>query len=706
MQQNVWRVEGMCCAEETSLLRREVGPLLNDPESLRFDLLRGVMIVGEQVDPAGREEILSAVERTGLRAEEVRHGEQVDPAERPKDRRLLLSTIVAGVATLIGIVLLLVAGAADRTLDFLAESLFLLASGIGLITVFPRALSAVRLLRPDMNLLMSVAVIGAVLIDEALEGAVISTLFAFSLLLESWSIGRARRAVEKLMERAPVRAIRLGSEGEEVVAPEEIAIGDRLLVRPGDRVAVDGRVAEGRGDLDTAAVTGESRPAAVEFGSPVYAGTTSIDASLEIIAVRRAADSTWSQIVRMVEEAGTRRSASERWVERFARIYTPAVFLAAILVAVIPPLIGLGPFAEWIYRGLVVLVIGCPCALVIATPVAVVAGLARAARMGVLVKGGEYLELPARLEVLAFDKTGTLTWGEPVVAGVTSFGGISEQEVLSLAGAIASRSSHPLSRAIRERAREGEVRSDLSEVRQVPGRGLEGRDSRGTIRLGSLRFLEEEGIEIGEAIRQQVVLGRSRGESVVLLARDGEALGLFGITDRGREESGSVIAELRRLGIETVMITGDSREAAEGVAAAVGLDRVIAEVLPSGKVAAIEEILAGGRMTGMVGDGINDAPAMARADLGIAMGVRGTDVAIETADIALMGDDLGRLPWLIRHSRRVLTVIRTNIALALGIKLIVLVATFVGLASLWGAILADIGATLLVSANALRLLSR
>ena len=412
-------------------------------------------------------------------------------------------------------------------------------------------------------------------------------------------------------------------------------------------------------------------------------------------------ESTWSRIVRMVEEAGTRRSDSERWVERFARIYTPAVFAAAILVAILPPLLGFGPWSDWIYRGLVVLVIGCPCALVIATPVAVVAGLARAARSGVLIKGGEYLERPASLQALAFDKTGTLTWGEPVVTDVTSFNGVDREVLLDLASAVTGRSSHPLSRAITDAAGK---RGEALEVRQIPGRGLRAEHGEGTLRVGSLRYLEEESIEITEEISGAVASAVAEGKSVVLLARDSEPLGLFGIADRGREGMGDVVAELRSLRIETVMITGDSRGAAEAIAREVGVDRVIAEVLPSGKVQAIEGLLAEGKVTGMVGDGINDAPALARADLGIAMGVRGTDVALEAADIALMGDDLSRIPWLIRHSRRVLQTIRANIAIALGIKLIVLIATAFGLASLWGAIIADIGATLIVSGNALRLL--
>ena len=708
-RESCFRIEGMCCAEETTLLRREVGPALNNPEeSLRFDLLRGLMIVDEPLDADRRSQLLEIVSKTGMKGvvvdaeEEAESQTTVGRGRRP----LLVSTIIASAATLLGLALSIAGTGNDGVLSTLGYGLYLVASAVGLYTVLPKAWVAIRFMRPDMNLLMSVAVIGAIIIEEPLEGAIISSLFAFSLLLESWSIGRARRAVERLMERAPERAVRLADDGsEQVISPTDVQIGDRLLVRPGDSFPVDGRVAEGRGDVDAAAVTGESRPVAVDFGSPVWAGTTNIDATLTIVAVRQASESTWARIVRLVEEAGSRRSSSERWVERFARIYTPLVFLGAILFAVIPPLFGLLSWTDAIYRGLVILVIGCPCALVIATPVAVVAGLARAARMGVLVKGGEYIEAPARLEAIAFDKTGTLTTGEPEVSSVVTFSGDPSNNLV-VAAAVARGSSHPLSRGLLNSAEGGErevPRAD--DVRQVPGRGLRGRVGDDEVLLGSLRFLAEEGIDIsgGELARDKE---NGTGGAHVALAIGGNLAALYLMTDTIRPDAPEVIAELRHLGIRTIMITGDAHDAGRHVADAIGITDVVADVRPEGKVAAVESLLTDRGRVAMVGDGINDAPAMARADLGIAMGERGTDVALETADIALMGDDLRRIPWLIRHSRRALTTIRTNIGLALGIKLIVLIGTFLGLASLWGAIIADIGATLLVSGNALRLLSK
>ncbi len=707
-----FRVEGMCCVEETSLLRQEVGPALTDPENLRFDLLRGLMIVEEELDETQQSNLLSIVSKTGMKGEvftdETEEAHQVK--ESAGNRPLLLSTIVAAVATATGVALLLLLGAESTRTEGLVTGLFLVASAIGLFTVLPRAWIAVRYLRPDMNLLMSVAVVGAIVIEEPLEAAVISTLFAFSLLLESWSIGRARRAVERLMERAPARAVRISSDGsEEVVDPSEVSIGDRLLVRPGDTFPVDGRIAEGNGDVNAAAVTGESRPVAVSFGSPVYAGTTNIDARLTFVAVRQASESTWARIVRLVEEAGTRRSRSEQWVEKFARIYTPAIFIGAILVAFVPPLLGFEALSDSVYRGLVLLVIGCPCALVIATPVAVVAGLARAAREGVLIKGGEYLEVPARIETIAFDKTGTLTTGTPEVVAVEVLhgegsGGGSVENLLSLTASLSAGSGHPLSRAIvTEASRRGLSQEPSADLRQVPGRGLRGRRSGEEISCGSVQFLKEEGVDVAE-LQRVIAPYLATGSSIVAVALGGDALGAIILRDTIRAESNRAISELKELGVRTVMITGDSHEAGRYVADSIGIQDIVAGVLPDGKVEVVEELLEDGTATAMVGDGINDAPAMARADIGIAMGTQGSDIALETADVALMGDDLLRLPWLVRHGRRSLSIIRGNIFLALGIKVVILVATLAGLGSLWGAIVADIGSTLLVTANALRLL--
>lgn len=703
--ESCFRIEGMCCAEETTLLRREVAPILENPESLRFDLLRGLMIVSEPLNSAEESRLLEVVSKTGMRGEVVDASDDLETRQSAPGRNLLLiSTVAASIATLLGLLFTLLSTVDGYLLATSGYALLLLASGIGLYTVLPKAWVSIRFTRPDMNLLMSVAVIGAIIIGEPLEGAIISSLFAFSLLLESWSIGRARRAVERLMDRAPERAIRLVPDGsEEIIAPSDVSVGDRLLVRPGDSFPVDARVAEGVGYVNAAAVTGESRPVSVSFGAPVYAGTTNIDATLTVVAVRRASESTWARIVRLVEEAGTRRSASERWVEKFARIYTPLVFLAAILFAVLPPLVDLLSWSDAIYRGLVILVIGCPCALVIATPVAVVAGLARAARMGVLIKGGEYLEAPAGLDAVAFDKTGTLTTGQPRLTEILTLSG-SQEDALGIASGLSRGSTHPLSQALVSEARgRGVVPVPAGETTQVPGLGLRGVVNEKSVLLGSLRFLSGSGIEITE-LESALSAEERSGASHVALAIDGHPVALFLLTDTIRPEAREAVAELIALGVRPVMITGDSADAAEVVAATIGIEDLISEVPPEGKVEAIEGLISRRGRTAMVGDGINDAPAMARADLGIAMGEGGTDVALETADIALMGDDLRRLPWLIRHSRRSLTIIRGNIALALGIKLIVLVGTFFGLATLWGAIIADIGATLLVSGNALRLL--
>ncbi|HHQ49014.1 MAG TPA: cation-translocating P-type ATPase, partial [Acidobacteria bacterium] len=531
-------------------------------------------------------------------------------------------------------------------------------------------------------------------------------LFAVSLLLESWSVGRARRAVQKLLELAPplarVRDPRSGMERE--VPPEDVRPGDVVVVNPGERIPLDGEVIEGRSLVDASPVTGESKPAAVEPGTEVYAGTIALDGSLHLRVSREASDTVLARIIRQVSEAGRRRAKSEQWVDRFALIYTPVVFAAAILTALIPPLAGLGTWADWTYRALVLLVIGCPCALVISTPVSIVAGLASAARNGVLVKGGDLLEIPARLAIVAIDKTGTLTTGRPRVERVIAGVGHTEEEVLAVAAALERRSGHPLGEAIVRAAAARDVDpAPADDVTALPGRGIEGQVEGRPAWLGSRRLLSERGQDTGASHEVLASLARG-GRTVVAVGRDDHVCGFISLGDVPRPEAAATVRELHALGIENVaMLTGDNPETASEVAAAVGVDEVHAGLLPEDKVRRLEELRSRGALA-FVGDGINDAPALALADLGIAMGGKGTDVAIETAHVALMTDDLAKIPWLIRHSRRTLAIIRANIAFALGVKAIFVVLTFAGHASLWAAIAADMGASLLVIANGLRLL--
>jgi Cd2+/Zn2+-exporting ATPase len=558
-----------------------------------------------------------------------------------------------------------------------------------------------------MNLLMLVAVIGAIGIGEWLEAATVSFLFALALLLERWSVGRARRAIGALMELAPVLARLVDPESgrSQELPVDDIPVGAVVRIRPGDKVPLDGEVLEGHSSIDQSAITGESMPVTKGAGDEVFAGTVNGTGALDVRVSRSAADTTLARIIRLVAEAQARRSPSEQWVERFARYYTPIMMALAIGVAILPPILADGGWAVWFYRALVLLVIACPCALVISTPVSVVAGLATAARAGVLIKGGNHLEAPAHFRAIAFDKTGTLTYGHPSVQRIVALNDHTEEEVLARAAALEVDSSHPLAVAILAEARRRGVRFDRAKsVTLLPGKGAEGDVAGRRFWIGSHRLMEEKGAETPGFHRLALDL-EDAGHSLVAVGNDDHICGLFGVADGVRTGTDRVLQELRDLGVrELVMLTGDNVGTASSVAESIGLDTYEAELLPGEKVDAVATLREEYGNVAMVGDGVNDAPALATATTGIAMGAAGTDAAIETADIALMSDDLDKLPWLVRHSRRVLRVIRQNIFFALAVKAAFIALAAFGLATLWMAIAADMGASLLVVANGLRLL--
>ncbi|MEO8195093.1 MAG: heavy metal translocating P-type ATPase [Thermoanaerobaculia bacterium] len=711
-----FRVIGMDCAEEIAALRREVGPVVGGEALLGFDLLRGRMTVAVDPRAVADAAIVASAARAGLVAEpwQIEGGDRA--SARLRDRRLL-STVVAGTATAAGFLLhILIAGSLGAALGregaagaagvpLAARVVYSVAVLAGLLTVAPKAWLALRRLRPDMNLLMTIAVAGAIFLGDWFEAATVAFLFALSLALEAWSIGRARRAIAKLLDLVPPSARLVTSSGERLVHPSEVPVGGRIAVRPGERLALDGRVVAGRSTLDQAPITGESRPVDKEPGDEVFAGSINGPGALEIQTTALAEATMLARILRLVEEAQARRSPSERWVDRFAAIYTPIVFAAALAIGLLPPLFAGASWPEWAYRALVLLVIGCPCALVISTPVAIVAGLATAARHGVLIKGGAFLEIPATLRAFAFDKTGTLTHGQPRVLAVVPLSGHDERELLERLAAIEARSEHALAAALREyTAARGIVVAPAEEFRIFPGKGAAGTVDGRPFWVGSHRYLEERGQETPEVHAHLEAMSQA-GQTAVVVGNDSHVCGLVAVADGVRANARETVAELRRLGIAaTVMLTGDNRGTAEAIARETGLSEVRAELLPDEKVLAIEQLVERYGRVAMVGDGINDAPALASATLGIAMGGAGSDAAVETADVALLADDLSRLPWLVGHSRRTLAVIRQNIAFALAVKALFVALTFLGTASLWAAIAADMGASLLVVANALRLL--
>ena len=711
-----FRIHGMDCAEEVAVLKQALGPLVGGEECLSFDALRGKLTVrAEGVAPAA---IRDAVAGTGMKAEAWNDADLASEGTNRQRRLQRLLAVASGLLTAIGFgVHAWLAGGIGAALGseglsvaegvpVAARACYFAAIVTGGWFIFPKAWFALLRLRPDMNLLMTVAVSGAVGIGEWFEAATVAFLFAVSNALESWSVGRARRAVEALMNLSPTMArIQEASGGEREVPAEDVEIGTLFIVRPGEKVPLDGTVSAGRSEVNQAPITGESLPVAKEVGDSVLAGTINGSGALEARSTRPASETTLAKMIRLVEEARSKRAPSEQWVERFARIYTPVVMALALLVAVLPPAVAGLSWETWFYRALVLLVIACPCALVISTPVSIVAALAAAARHGVLVKGGSYVEVPARLDAIAFDKTGTLTRGEPEVVEVVPLSEHSERELMERAAALEARSEHPLAEAILgyAEAREVPIRP-AADVESIPGKGVAGRFRDELFWLGSHRYLEERGQET-PAVHGQLEAMSNAGRTVVVVGNEKHVCGLIAISDGLRPEASEALAELRRLGIERqVMLTGDNEGTARAIARELGLCEVRAELLPADKVEAVERLVADGSVVSMVGDGVNDAPAMGRATLGIAMGSAGTDAAIESADIALMSDDLRKLPWLVGHSRRTLRIVRQNIVFALGVKVAVFALASFGMATLWMAIAADMGASLLVIANGLRLL--
>lgn len=712
-----FQVSGLDCAEEVAILNKVVGPKIGGAEHLAFDVINGRMTILDSAREVPDDEVAELVASTGMTAKPWNaENASEDQAAHLAGQRLF--TALSGgfwaagfiwhlVETGLGGAVGIFSGHGDAPMPLVEIGLFAAAILFGVWLVAPKAWSSARRLSPDMNLLMVVAVAGAIALGEFFEAATVAFFFSLSLYLESWSVGRARNAVSALLDLAPPTARIIRDDGSEADVPAaNVAVGDRFVVRGGDRIPLDGEVTDGAGAVDQAPITGESALVPKELGDEVYAGTINGEGTLTVRATKAASDTVLAKIIRMVGDAHARRAPVEQWVAKFARIYTPIVMVLAVAIAVLPTVFMSGAWDYWFYNALVLLVIACPCALVISTPVSIVAALTASARAGVLIKGGAYVEAPGRTTALAMDKTGTITMGEPEVAAVHPLGGASVQELMTLAASLEARSSHPLARAILARAEADSIDVSAAEdTRTVPGRGLEGRAGGRSIWLGSDRFAEEKGFEsaIPTDLRDRI---ESAGSTLVVVGDESGVTGILELRDRIRPDARGVVARLHAQGVKTIiMLTGDNERTARAVAAEVGIDEIRAELLPEDKVTAIEKLVETHDMVAMIGDGVNDAPAMARAHYAIAMGAVGSDAAIETADIALMTDDIGKVPWLIGHSRRAMSIIRQNIGISLATKALFVGLTAFGMASMWGAIAADVGVSLLVVANALRLLN-
>jgi Cd2+/Zn2+-exporting ATPase len=691
-ERTVVRVEGMDCASCAATVEKSVAAL---PGVSRATVNFAAGRLDAEHEPGlSLEELEGAIRAAGYGVAKTEEAEKAPFWRTPR----ALLTAASALLFVAGLVLS-VAGAPEiaRVVVYLA------AIVVGGVPIFRAAVAGLRARHLDMNVLMSAATVGAVGIGEWAEAASVVVLFAAGNALQVYAIDRTRGAVRALVRLAPNEVLVRRNASEMVVPADEVGVGETMIVRPGERLAVDGKIVEGSSAVDEAPVTGESVPVEKGPGEGVYSGSLNGQGGLLVRATKRAGDSTLQRIAHLVEEAQAKKAPAEQFVDRFSRVYTPVVVAAAIVLAVVPPLLG-GGFGEWFYRALALLIIACPCALVISTPVTVVSGIGAASRRGILVKSGAALEAAGRLKALAFDKTGTLTEGRPVVSRTVALDGHEEAEVLALAAALERRSEHPLAHAILTAAVGFELRP-VSGFRSVAGRGAEGEVDGKRYLIGSPRMFAERGISVDGANAALRAVERE-GETPVVLGDDDGPLAVFGLADSLRPDAMVTIEALRRSGVEQlVMLTGDAEAPACRVAEELGIG-YRARLLPEQKIEAVRELVAEHEDAGMVGDGVNDAPALAASSVGFAMGAAGTDVALETADVALMQDDLPKLAEAVRLSREAEGIIKQNVVVSIAIKgLFVLLAPF-GLVALWLAVLADMGTSIAVTLNGLRLFRR
>ncbi len=696
--ESVFSVAGMDCAEEAAILERRLTPLAG-VERLAVDVMGQKLHVAYDAAVVSAARISEAVAETGMQA----WLEHERPAEAIGSREGMWPLAVGGAAALVGIALELATPATRWPWPA-----FALAIAVSGQQPLRKALLSLRRRSLDIHVLMLLAVAGALVLGEWAEAATVVWLFAASQWLEVRTMERARDAIRAVMTLAPTDALVKHGDHEHRTPLDRVLPGAIVLVAPGEKVPLDGVVVAGQSDVNQAPITGESLPVDRGPGDEVFAGTINGHGALELRVTRAVRDTTLARIVHLVETAQAERAPAQQFIDRFARWYTPAVVVAAALVFLVPVVTLGAPAGEWGYRALVLLVVACPCALVISTPVSIVAALATAARRGVLIKGGAHLERLAGVRVVAFDKTGTLTCGEPVVVTIEPMGegaGDGRHEAWTAAAAVEARSQHPIARAIVDAARaQGIEVAGAADVAVLPGRGAEGTWRGVHVVVGNARLMRERDLATVEV--ERVTDGMAaRGETAVFVALDRRLRLALGVADRARPMAADVVRRLREQGIAHVaLLTGDTPQAAAVLAAAAGVTDVRASLLPEDKLAAVRALRTAHGPTAMVGDGVNDAPALAAADVGIAMGVIGSAAALEAADIALMSDDLLKIPYVLRLSRATLANVRLNVALALGLKIAVLALAVAGRSTLWMAVLADTGASVLVVANAMRLL--
>lgn len=695
-----FNVAGMDCADEIAAIQGA----LNQPDviSINASLMASTVEV-RHMPSISNDTIAKKIESAGVKI--VKGTDEESPLV---DGKKVLYVGVSGVFLAVGFLL----EWGFKVKEPYTPILFALAVLLSGILVFPKAFRALKQFQLDMNVLMTVAVIGAFFIKEYAEAATVVFLFSLSELLEAYSVTRARKAIRNVLNLTPQMALRIGNDGShEEVRIEEIKVGEHVLVKAGDRIPMDGTIVSGVSMVNQAPLTGESVPVEKNKGDVAYAGTINESGTLEINVTKAFEDSKVSQIIKLVEEAQQNKAPSERFVDNFARIYTPVVFAIAILTFLVPPLFMGGSWNEWFYRALVLLVIACPCALVISTPVSIVSGLTAMARNGVLIKGGVFLEALGKLKAIALDKTGTITEGKPRVLDVYSINNFSETEILEVAASIEVLSSHPLANAVVSYAKTQNTNfKKATDFKAVVGRGGEAKIDGHEYFLGNHRFAHELGVCTPE-LEQLLSKLEEQAASVIVVGHrphsncKGEVFGVISLGDTLRENAKKSVQDLHEAGLEKViMLSGDNQKTASTIAAQAGVDEAAGDLLPDDKVKKIKELIGKYEHVAMIGDGINDAPALAQATVGIAMGGIGTDTAIETSDVTLMQDNLEQVAKAIKMGKRALAIIRFNIGFSIAVKAVFLVMAMVGFSNLWLAVLADTGASILVIANSLRLL--
>ncbi len=698
MTEKTYRIEGLSCTNCAGKFEKNVKQLPGVTSAT-------VNFGASKISVEGQTTIEELEEAGAFENLIIRDDQENDEQVRSKE-----SFIKRNIALIISLGFILVAVISQLSLGedhLLTKALYILAIIIGGFDLFKEGFSDLIKLDFSMESLMTIAIIGAAFIGEWAEGSIVVILFAISEALERFSMDKARQSIRSLMDIDPKEALIRRNNVEQLVSVDKIDIDDIMIIKPGQKIAMDGLVINGHSSVNQAAITGESVPVEKQLDDEVFAGTLNEEGVLEVKVTKKVTDTTIAKIIHLVEEAQGERAPAQAFVDKFAKYYTPFIIIMALLIVVVPPLFFGGDWNKWLYQGLSILVVGCPCSLVISTPVSIVSAIGNAAKNGVLVKGGVYLEEIGHLRAIAFDKTGTLTKGKPVVTDFIATSSETDINYLSIISSLESLSQHPLASAILNEADKTNVdykSIQIEDFQSITGKGLTGIHQNIRYYIGSPKLFSASVIE-ETAVKVQYRQFQEQGKTAMYFGTDEQILGVIAVADEVRDSSAAVISELHKLSIEhTIMLTGDNTKTAESIGKQLGVTEIKGDLMPQEKLDSIKALRTTYNKVAMVGDGINDAPALAASTVGIAMGGAGTDTALETADVALMGDDLQKLPFIVRLSRQTLKVIKQNITFSLGIKLLALLLVIPGWLTLWIAIVADMGATLLVTLNGLRLM--